>query len=102
MTDKNVIMDFPKCWNCGSEKIASQEAWKQINGEDNVPFTSADKLLLPLVKTTSAVTASLPVVPGCLYHSDYCGECGAYRLIRVEKASVPGQVYHQMMGGKQR
>ena len=99
MVDENIIVDIPKCWNCGHDETVSQKAWKFANPEDkDPPFTSANKAIVPLTASSTAVMMSLPSVPGAMIHTDHCAKCGAPRATRAEKTSIPGEVFRQMMG----
>lgn len=99
MAETHIIVDIPTCYSCGYDKTVSQVAWHDLHPDDeDPPFTSCEKKVAPLTKQTPQVMMTLLTVPGALLHLDYCGKCGAPRMIRAERFSIPASVFQAMLG----
>lgn len=98
MPDEDILLDVPFCWNCGHDETITQKSWKMIYPDDEeIPFTSAVKDMIPMTAYSPEIMMSLPSVPGIILHTDYCAKCGAPRATRCVRTFIPGYVFQQMM-----
>ena len=86
----NIIKDFPKCPDCGSEETVSQLGCAGIKEVGKIPpdtFTSLKKEVIPLEQPQLAGVG----VQCILSHFDICAGCGRERCTRSEIIMAPVQ-----------
>ncbi|MDP2860295.1 MAG: hypothetical protein Q8N98_01115 [bacterium] len=88
MPEVNIIKNFAKCPDCGSEDKISEMGCAGMKATGKIPkeaFTSLRKEIISLEQPALAGVT----VPCILIHYDVCGGCGMERCTRAEIFQAP-------------
>ncbi len=75
---------FPKCWNCGSEELVSQQA----TAEEREAGTMPKDIYLTTEATIIGVSPISGMGKAILVRYDICARCGTRRCTKAERETV--------------
>lgn len=92
-------MEFPvvfeKCQFCGSTDTICRQALKD---EAVFPQDSDLPTDIKIISLQNLAGISTPSIKVLIRHYDTCAGCGMDRCVKVEKTTLPREVFMQMMG----
>lgn len=88
-------IEFKECPICGESDTICRQAMADEPSLSNVPPLPVDVKISPIQSITGISTPSIKVL---LRHYDTCSGCGKDRCIRIEKTTLPTDMFLKMMG----